>query len=701
MQMEPPRALLDTGGREFRYRTLVGTGGIGTGVFFRLSGEHTLGREESRGGRFLERRDYCKLHIICHYVKALLGRSIEVVPIGKVGDDEAGERLFEEMREAGLELSYVHALAGASTLYSFCFLYPDGSGGNMTTEDSASGEVNARAVDAAEPVFQRAGGQGIALAVPEVPLETRDRLLRLATRHGLFRAASFATGEMRQVRRLGLLERVDLLALNRDEVRALAGAGDRVGEDAAQECEDAAQECEDDLRAGTERAIEFLAREFPHLLLLVTAGAEGSWSWDGEQLRHIPAIPVEVQTTGGAGDAHLAGTIAALAAGASVDTAHRLGAILAAASVTSPHTIHKQISRRQLTQLARRGGLMDEPLSDLFETGRQAGRRGGVREAPRSELHAPRGIVKNRVEEGNMNTTTRMVKKASQIGILIPAFNIPYLPMVKPVIRAVIEEDAFALLEVARAEWRKFGSRSMAAVYEEFQKHADPHYVGLHLDHIPVVDEDGLRVEYLPIIREAITLGYGSVMIDGSRLSLEENIRETRSVAELAHEAGIPCEAELGAVLGHEEGPLPPYEEMFRSGQGFTDPGEAARFVKESGCDWLSVAFGNVHGRISEAVRQEKKVAARLNIEHLKIIRDAVGIPLVLHGGSGIQQSYVLEAMKCGISKMNIGADIRQAYEESLRDGADEDGAAEAVYRRTRRLLSESLRLSGSRRTLL
>jgi fructose-bisphosphate aldolase class II len=273
--------------------------------------------------------------------------------------------------------------------------------------------------------------------------------------------------------------------------------------------------------------------------------------------------------------------------------------------------------------------------------------------------------------------------------------------MVEPVIRAVMEEDVFALLEVARVEWRKFESRSMAAVYEEFQQYADPAHVRLHLDHIPVIDEDGLRVDHLEIIREAIELGYDSVMVDGSRLELEENIRETRRAVVLAHEAGIPCEGELGAVFGHEEGPLPPYEEIFRSGRGFTDPLEASRFVAGSGCDWLSVAFGNIHGRISQAVRDEKKVAARLDIGHLAAIREAAGIPLVLHGGSGIQQRYVLEAMNNGIAKMNIGADIRQEYERVLREGGKPGDAGDAVYRRVRWLLKDYLQLSGSRSRVL
>jgi fructose/tagatose bisphosphate aldolase len=119
--------------------------------------------------------------------------------------------------------------------------------------------------------------------------------------------------------------------------------------------------------------------------------------------------------------------------------------------------------------------------------------------------------------------------------------------------------------------------------------------------------------------------------------------------------------------------------------------------VRESDCDWLSVAIGNIHGRISEAVRDKKKVEARLNIERLKRINEAAGIPLVLHGGSGIQQSYVLEAMKQGIAKMNIGTEIRQVYETTLRDAGDSAKAQEAVYERTCWLLKDYLCLSGTR----
>ena len=291
----------------------------------------------------------------------------------------------------------------------------------------------------------------------------------------------------------------------------------------------------------------------------------------------------------------------------------------------------------------------------------------------------------------------QIVHNAWEMGLAIPAFNVPYLPMIAPVVRAIKDEDAFALVEVARLEWTKFGAQSPAAVAEEFFRLADLNYVRLHLDHIPVIDEDGEDVDYLAIVQEALKLGYHSVMVDGSRLELEENIRTTKEVVTLAHQHGAPCEAELGAVLGHEEGPLPPYDELFASKKGFTDVEEAQRFVAETACDWLSVAIGNVHGAISGALKDQKKTAARLDIDHLRTLRDATNVPLVLHGGSSIPREYVMAAIEAGIAKVNVGADIRQSYERVLNTRGDVQEAQESVYRRTRYLLHDYFDLTGVR----
>lgn len=299
-----------------------------------------------------------------------------------------------------------------------------------------------------------------------------------------------------------------------------------------------------------------------------------------------------------------------------------------------------------------------------------------------------------------MLSLAAIMRNAYRAGIAVPAFNIPYLPMMAPVIRAVVDQDCFALVEVARLEWTKFEAGSPAAVMAEFQKWQVPEHVRLHLDHVPVIDEDQLQVDYLGIIREAIALGYHSVMVDGSRLSLEGNIAATREVAALAHAAGIPVEAELGAVLGHEDGPPPPYDELFASGRGFTQVDEAVRFVAESGCDWLSVAIGSIHGAISGVYKDQKKISARLDLDHLDRLRAAVDIPLVLHGGSGVQREYVLEAFRRGIAKINIGTEIRQAYEATLRASGDISAAQAAVYERTTWLIRDYFALSGIRRQI-
>ena len=227
-----------------------------------------------------------------------------------------------------------------------------------------------------------------------------------------------------------------------------------------------------------------------------------------------------------------------------------------------------------------------------------------------------------------MHDLATIVQRAWRAGTVIPGFNIPYLPMMAPVVQALRDSDSVGLIMVARLEWVKFHSGSLRAIREEYERVKDERHTRLHLDHVPVIDEDGLAVDYVADILEALVLGYDAVMVDGSRLSFDENMRCTRQIVELAHAAGVPVEAELGAVLGHETGPLPPYEELFASGKGFTDADEARRFVDGTGVDWLSVAIGNVHGAISAAARDQQKVEARLHIAHLDAINRAVNVPL-------------------------------------------------------------------------
>ncbi len=145
-----------------------------------------------------------------------------------------------------------------------------------------------------------------------------------------------------------MLGQTDLLALNADEAAAAAGTSLEEGRDSILEV--------------VEAAIERLHAINPSLLVSITAGKEGSWSWDSDKLVHVPALPVDVVSTAGAGDAHLAGIIAGLVAGLTLPQAQELGTLVAAHAVTSPHTIDKRIDREALRAFAEGS---QSPISDL------------------------------------------------------------------------------------------------------------------------------------------------------------------------------------------------------------------------------------------------------------------------------------------------------------------------------------------------
>ncbi len=170
--------------------------------------------------------------------------------------------------------------------------------------------------------------------------------------------------------------------------------------------------------------------------------------------------------------------------------------------------------------------------------------------------------------------------------------------------------------------------------------------VVIFVDHAQEVDD----------IKRAIAFGATSVMIDGSRFPLAKNIRFTRQAAEIAHAAGISIEGEIG-VLGEEDGSEP--DEKY-----YTDAHESEVFVKETGVDALAVAIGNAHGFY--------KKEPKLDFERLESIRAVVDVPLVLHGGSGIQVNDLQRAIGLGITKVNIGAEGRTAFMAGLRESLAE-----------------------------
>jgi sugar/nucleoside kinase (ribokinase family) len=318
---------------------LAGVGGIGTGMFFALEGEHTLGRNESRPGRLLDVRDYCKLHIIAHYVSVLLGARpsgtpFHVLPIGKVGDDEIGRRLTREMKDAGMDTRFVRAAKGKPTLLSVCFQYPDGSGGNITTSDAAATGLSAADIRRASAPMKKHAGRLIALAAPEVPLLVRRRFLETTTRLKALRAAAFTSAEIHDALEMGIFQLCDIVSINEDEAAMLAG----VSFDAARP------------RPLLDKCAAALTRLNPDMRIVVSAGAHGAFGFENGRWQHRPAVKVKIRNTAGAGDALFSGVLTGLAAGWPLTgkcpearpfaNALDLGVTLASLKCTSPHTIH-------------------------------------------------------------------------------------------------------------------------------------------------------------------------------------------------------------------------------------------------------------------------------------------------------------------------------------------------------------------------
>lgn len=326
-----------------RFDRILGVGGIGVGSVYRLEGDATLGREESRPARLLDMVDRCKLHIILHYVAIVLRdlrQPVTVSPFGLVGDDAEGRLLVREMRQAGLDTRLVRRLPGERTQTSICLQYPDGSGGNITEMAGAVARMRVRALDV---LAGRLSPRTLVLAAPEVPLAVRLALIARASRSGAFVAASFASQEFADARVVRTLARIDLLALNLHEARCLADASERMP-----------------ARRVVELARRRLLQANPRTRLSVTDGGRGSYFATGSGIHHLPGLRVPVANTAGAGDAYLAGLILAetLAgpAGAEPAAACSLARAIAAFSVTSRDTVHQGFSLAALRAFARRHG---------------------------------------------------------------------------------------------------------------------------------------------------------------------------------------------------------------------------------------------------------------------------------------------------------------------------------------------------------
>lgn len=186
----------------------------------------------------------------------------------------------------------------------------------------------------------------------------------------------------------------------------------------------------------------------------------------------------------------------------------------------------------------------------------------------------------------------------------------------------------------------------------------------------------------------ALEMGFDSVMVDGSHLTLEENILYTKNISSLAHAKGMLVEAELGRLSGTEDGlTVEEYEARF------TDIAQAEQFIDETGIDALAVCIGNVHGKYPPS-------GPNLRLDLLKELRALTmkkGVSLVLHGASGLPHELVKECIDLGVRKFNVNTEVRNSYLQSLKKPEkDLVQVMESAKEAMKVVVAEKMRLFGS-----
>ncbi|MCK5816022.1 MAG: ketose-bisphosphate aldolase [Flavobacteriaceae bacterium] len=227
----------------------------------------------------------------------------------------------------------------------------------------------------------------------------------------------------------------------------------------------------------------------------------------------------------------------------------------------------------------------------------------------------------------------------------IGAFNVISVDFLEAIIKAAEAKKTPIILNTAEVHMQYLDIELIAAAIKEAANRTKLDVVW-HLDH-------GLSFES---VAKAIKSGFSSVMFDGSHLSFEENIRQTKEIVKMSHAAGVTVEAELGAVGGSEEGDLI----SVASKAMYTNIEQAREFVEETKIDALAVAIGNSHGKY--------KGDPVLDFELLSDLKDITRIPLVLHGGSGISTEGFHKAIDLGISKINFYTGMSQQALTTLKN---------------------------------
>lgn len=236
-----------------------------------------------------------------------------------------------------------------------------------------------------------------------------------------------------------------------------------------------------------------------------------------------------------------------------------------------------------------------------------------------------------------------LLKAAEAGGYAVGAFNCNNMEIVQAIVEAAKAEKAPVIMQASQGAIKYAGINFIVEMARVAAAGAGVP-VALHLDHGTSFSQ----------VMQCIRSGFSSVMIDGSKYSLEDNIVLTRQVIAAAESVGVSVEAELGKIGGTEDDITVSDREAM-----MTDPEEARYFVEKTGIRSLAVAIGTAHGRY--------KGEPKLDFDRLKKIKALINIPVVLHGSSGVPDEAVQEAIALGVRKVNIDTNIREAFVEAAR----------------------------------
>ncbi len=261
---------------------------------------------------------------------------------------------------------------------------------------------------------------------------------------------------------------------------------------------------------------------------------------------------------------------------------------------------------------------------------------------------------------------TPLMKDAQEKGYAVGAFNCPNMEMVMGIVEAAEETQMPVILNYAEVHQDLISMEDIAPVMLHFAEKASVP-VCVHLDH----------GESIESCMKAIRLGFTSVMIDASALPYEENVKTTAEVVRLAHAVDVTVEAELGHIFQSENGIAKAEDEDSADSfddlnDVYTSPERAKDFVARTGVDVLAIAFGTSHG-----IYKEKPV---LDLDRISEIKQAVDIPFVMHGGSGLSKEEFQQAVKNGIRKINYYTYMALAGGQAVKAAMDEKKKDEPIY---------------------